>query len=64
MDPNETLLVILRRAHQIIAEAECRNNGHVSELIDDSALVLAEHVVALDEWIGKGGFLPERWKKL
>lgn len=65
MDPNETLLTILRRAHQIVADSEerQRQSGHVSEYTDDSGLVLAEHVIALDEWLGKGGFLPKRWDR-
>ena len=29
---------------------------------DDLAVELAERLRALDDWIGKGGFLPARWR--
>lgn len=31
------------------------------EAVVSQALRLAELVVALDEWIGKGGAVPDRW---
>ena len=35
-----------------------------SESIDTGdAVTLAELVIALDEWITNGGFIPERWNK-
>lgn len=56
MDPNATLKEILEIAERMIS-VDDRDAG---ELIEDS-LQLVELVMALDEWMTKGGFLPEKW---
>jgi len=48
MDPNETL----RRIRAELDQAEW-----TSETIEH----VAEHFQALDEWLSKGGSLPESW---
>lgn len=56
MDPNANL----KEQRRIIA----RFFEEGSEYIDTGdALRLAELAQALDEWISKGGFLPEAWRK-
>lgn len=50
MDPNANLAEQLRLARD------------PEEWDHDSGTRLAELVVALDEWIRKGGFLPDAWK--
>lgn len=50
MDPNANLEEQLRLAEAILDEGEEGNR-------------LAELVLALDEWIRRGGFLPEAWGK-
>jgi hypothetical protein len=40
------------------------NGPNRSDLLEVRAGVdLAEHVQNLDEWLRKGGFLPERWQR-
>jgi hypothetical protein len=56
MDPNANLDQQLRLATQMIEDGE---SGMGIELIDADRL--AELVLALDEWIMKGGALPSRW---
>lgn len=54
MDPDANLEALLERAHTIA--------GNPTK--DDVANELAELVLALDEWLAKGGGLPEAWTKL
>ena len=50
MDPNATLDAI-------------RDGIEAYECGDDSAIGdIVEHVLALDEWLAKGGFLPRSWE--
>lgn len=51
MDPNETLTSAIVLARTIVD----------SEASDDNANELAELVLALDEWLTKGGFYPDAW---
>lgn len=53
MDPDTTLTDALAIARAIA------DGGDLGGL-DGAAL--AEHVLALDEWIAKGGYLPARWR--
>lgn len=58
MDPSANLTEQLKIAARIQA----------ANVTDDDCLVndaerLADLVLALDEWICKGGFLPERWTR-
>jgi hypothetical protein len=54
MDPNENLKQQLAIARAILADKSDHSFG---------AVQLAELVEALDGWITKGGFLPDRWRK-
>jgi hypothetical protein len=56
MDPDQTLAQIRR----IIADM-ARPRSALDELVD--ARLLAELVEALDDWITKGGFLPQPWRQ-
>ena len=55
MDPNANLEEQLELAHKLLL---CDYGERPFD-----AERLAELVVALDEWIRKGGFLPARWRK-
>jgi len=56
MDPN-TALSTLREARETFSNAEN------DETALDAAQDMSEAVSALDEWLSKGGFLPEEWKR-
>jgi hypothetical protein len=51
LDPNAALATILAWAHEIDNEGE---NSY-------DAWDIAELVIALDQWLRQGGFLPEPW---
>ena len=53
MDPDETLRIMLEHA-ALLADDEDAS---------EDAYRLADAVLALDEWITKGGFLPARWTR-
>jgi hypothetical protein len=53
MDPNTTLEDILGCAADILDTEE----------EDDTVIELAEKVVALHEWLSRGGFLPKKWER-
>ncbi len=55
MDPNATLMELLKLAEEIQADDADETN------ID--MLRVAELVDALDGWMSTGGFLPDRWKR-
>uniref|UniRef100_A0A6H2A3L2 Uncharacterized protein n=1 Tax=viral metagenome TaxID=1070528 RepID=A0A6H2A3L2_9ZZZZ len=54
MDPNANLKEILELAKWIKEEGDS---------VQGYARGLAELILALNEWITKGGFLPSRWQK-
>lgn len=57
MDPDATL-----RELRSIADRVLRHNDHSdASVIAQDATSLAERVVAIDEWIRNGGFLPKPW---
>ena len=56
MDPNEALKAIRILVKSILSDETDGNDGQ--DLVD-----LAEHVQALDEWLSKGGFLPDSWQR-
>lgn len=58
MDPNANLEEQLDLAKKIIVASD-----RGSFLGVYSAERLAELVIALDEWIKNGGFIPRRWRK-
>jgi hypothetical protein len=52
MDPNEVLRLMRSSAKRI----------HAMLLLDDNeAVTLADAVEAMDDWLRKGGFLPDDW---
>jgi hypothetical protein len=53
MDPDEALDRIRALAEQVIANPDA---AHF-----DGAADLAEQVIALDEWLSRGGFPPGAW---
>jgi hypothetical protein len=53
MDPNETLRQIRTLANRILND----------EYTEYDSLELAELIDSLDNWILKGGFLPNNWQK-
>jgi len=56
MDPNEAL-------ERLLSTARCILGGEAGDMFDESADELAEQVLALDEWLRKGGFLPSAWQR-
>lgn len=59
MDPNETLKQI--RSH--IAAMNAADLAEDAAAYAFAAMQLAESVEALDEWLKKGGFLPDAWQR-
>lgn len=57
MDPNAALTEVLTTAQNL---QRAIDNERV--LDENEVAILVEHVLALDEWLRKGGFLPVRWK--
>lgn len=62
MDPNTCLQACRRLAARILKDADSRNQHHESTMVDTQGEELAECFNNLDEWIGKGGFLPADWR--
>lgn len=62
MDPDENLKEQKLLADRIANAWAVDPNTDATFLLDDGER-LAELVVALDEWIQKGGFLPKAWQK-
>lgn len=58
MDPEANLREQRRLAKAIMKKID---SGQTEDLVDD-ANRLADLVVALDEWISRGGVLPPSWK--
>jgi hypothetical protein len=60
LDPNKTLSdirAVVRRIHQ------AEDNDASAEDIARDAGELATLVQALDEWLTRGGFLPDAWRR-
>lgn len=57
MDPNKNLEEQLILAREIVRERNSSPNWSKEE-------ELANLVLALDEWISKGGVLPKRWEEV
>lgn len=58
MDPDENLA----RQHQIandVIRGTIRSSGEMRGLCEE----LCDLIEALDDWLRKGGALPERWRK-
>lgn len=59
MDPNANLTEQVRLAGEIL---DCCDDVAESEA-SEGVQRLAELVLALDEWLKGGGFLPSRWAR-
>jgi hypothetical protein len=59
MDPDANLKDQLTLAQRLLRNLEAEPMVSAEEA---DVMRLAELVLALDEWIRKGGFLPERWR--
>jgi hypothetical protein len=57
VDPTANLKAQLKLANRILRAVDSNN-----EIDTYDCSELAELVLALDEWIVGGGFLPERWE--
>ena len=58
MDPNETLAQ-LRDALSRLEDVRGPARGPLADAASD----LRDAAVALDEWLSRGGFLPEGWRQ-
>ena len=58
MDPNASLEA-MRDALGAMTQAQ-QDNDSLS--YDEAAYTVAEHAQALDDWLTRGGFLPEAWQ--
>jgi len=57
VDPDANLKEQLELARQLLCG---EHDGVEAEMVGDR---LAELVLSLHEWIGKGGFLPRAWER-
>jgi hypothetical protein len=57
MDPTANL-----REQLALAASILDNDNNDDNQIVASAVNLADLVITLNEWIAKGGFLPEQWR--
>lgn len=73
MDPDANLEAALERARELIALIDTTSTSADERLentvehgpdVVDLASELAQLVVALDEWLSKGGHLPRAWSKV
>jgi hypothetical protein len=60
MDPNACLKEMLELARKGIYLADAKEDG---SLDPTDAERLCELVLALDGWVTKGGFMPQRWNR-
>ena len=58
MDPNANLDAQIEIARRVVKNYQDPNSNGVDQ---DDANQLAELVIALDDWIREGGFLPRKW---
>lgn len=63
MDPNANLQEQAQLAKAMTDASEYPTSNAKWLELADRADRLAELVIALDEWIAKGGFLPTRWQR-
>lgn len=65
MDPNEALRMARLAFKRIVNEEKFpdeMNRTELSRFLED-VQSLADHFEALDQWLSKGGFLPDAWKR-
>ena len=58
MDPNANLDAQIEIARRVVKNYQDPDSNGVDQ---DDANQLAELVIALDDWIREGGFLPRKW---
>lgn len=63
MDPTANLATQRALASVIVTTAERRTSPRGVEF-EQQCIELAEHVEALDDWISKGGFIPDQWREV
>ena len=61
MDPDANLEEQLELAQELMEMNSDDMDTDALQEIEGKASRLAELVLALDEWIERGGFLPKRW---
>jgi hypothetical protein len=59
MDPDQTL----RELRALVARILCDADVAEGSVNLDDAVTLAERFQNLDQWISRGGFLPDQWAK-
>jgi hypothetical protein len=62
VDPNSTLTVIREAIAQYIALIDSRVMYVETDQALDVLETIPEHFQALDEWLSRGGFLPDAWQ--
>jgi len=65
MDPDEALRQLRRLSHLVDNpdwDAEELTDAEVGDRWADLAMSLGQHWDALDDWLTKGGYLPEPWQ--
>lgn len=66
MDPDEARLRVVELANAVLAIATSDDTVDLSASVaqlETKSTELAEAVHDLDEWLRKGGFLPQAWVK-
>lgn len=63
MDPDANLEYLRTNARVVVASDGSTFSSQDGETWEGFAKDLAEYVLALDEWITKGGFLPQAWNE-
>ena len=60
MDPKSNLESQLSLSKQMLKDYEDTNSNGIDQ---DDAARLAELVLALNDWLSHGGFLPPQWER-
>lgn len=65
MDPNKTLADLRDYARSLLDEVDRANKTGVADFSSpEEAYTMAEQLEALDDWLSRGGFLPDDWQSL
>lgn len=59
MDPNETL----RELRESVRRAQRAADGDSNDAEIEAWQEAGEKILALDEWLSRGGFLPDDWAR-
>jgi len=66
MDPDANIREQVELAERIQRRIDSEHQGVAGPALQgviDDADRLAELVIALDGWVARGGFLPQRWRR-